>query len=77
MSNRCMLCRDIGKKIEMKTCLDCRGMSHISCLEQQEGYAGGRYRCLKCKRTQQQLIKTAKPSDKAQEEKMRAKKSER
>ena len=34
-SNRCMLCKEPGKKTSMKVCLDCRAFVHLACLEQE------------------------------------------
>jgi len=34
MTLKCMICREAGKKTSMKACLDCKGYSHIACLQQ-------------------------------------------
>lgn len=47
-TNRCMLCKEPGKKTSMKVCLDCRAFVHQACLEQ-EGESLVRYRCRKCR----------------------------
>lgn len=48
LASRCLLCKEPGKKSAMRACLDCRGLTHLLCLEQL-GESGLRYRCRKCR----------------------------
>ncbi len=48
LASRCLLCKEPGKKTAMRACLDCRGLTHLACLEQL-GESGVRYRGRKCR----------------------------
>lgn len=64
--HRCLLCKEPGKKINMKACIDCKAYAHLACLEQ-EGESGNRYRCRKCKhrREETQPQRKAEKNEKA------------
>ena len=76
MALKCMICKEPGKKNAMKACLDCKGFSHTSCL-QQEGEQTIRHICRKCRHKRHERLGLKKLERANGDDKSTAKKFEK